>query len=51
LNSPFLAIISFIYVPIFLVMCWAEEQVLVLRYSDSYVQYWQRTGAFLSRRS
>jgi protein-S-isoprenylcysteine O-methyltransferase Ste14 len=51
LNSPFLAIFSFIYVPIFLLMCWAEEQDLVLRYGDRYVAYWRRTGAFFPRKS
>jgi protein-S-isoprenylcysteine O-methyltransferase Ste14 len=51
LNSPFLAIFSFTYVPIFLLMCWAEEQDLVLRYGDRYVEYWRRTGAFFPRKS
>lgn len=51
LNSPFLALFSFIYVPIFLVMCWAEEQDLLLRYGDAYAEYCRQTGAFLPRRS
>ena len=51
LNSPFLAIFSFIYLPIFLVMCWAEEQDLLLRYGDDYAEYCRKTGAFVPRRT
>jgi methanethiol S-methyltransferase len=49
LNSPFLALFSFIYIPIFLVMCWAEEQDLLLRYGDAYAEYCRQTGAFVPR--
>jgi len=42
---------SFIWVPIFAIMCWAEEQDLVLRYGESYEEYRQRTGAFIPKRS
>lgn len=51
LHSPFLALFSFIYIPIFLVMCWAEEQDLLLRYGAAYAAYCRQTGAFFPRRS
>lgn len=50
LNSPFLALFSLIYFPIFLLLSYAEEQDLMLRYGDSYVEYCKRTGAFWPKR-
>ncbi len=50
LNSPFLAILSFIYIPIFLIMCLAEEQDLLWRYGDAYAEYCRHTGAFWPKR-
>jgi len=50
LNSPLLALFSFIYVPIFLLLCWAEEFDLVKRFGDDYIEYYNRTGAFLPKR-
>jgi protein-S-isoprenylcysteine O-methyltransferase Ste14 len=49
LNSPFLALFSFIYIPIFMMMCYAEEQDLLWRYGDNYVEYYKRTGAFFPK--
>lgn len=49
-NSPFLVIFSFVYIPIFLLMCWAEEQDLLLRYGEDYAAYCRRTGAFWPKR-
>lgn len=46
LNSPFLVVFSLIYFPLFLVLCYAEEQDLLLRYGDAYAEYCKRTGAF-----
>jgi protein-S-isoprenylcysteine O-methyltransferase Ste14 len=46
LHSPFLLIFSLIYYPIFVVVCYAEEQDLLLRYGDAYAEYCRRTGAF-----
>ena len=46
LNSPFLALYSLIYFPIFIIMCYAEEQDLLLRYGDTYAAYCRRAGAF-----
>ena len=51
LNSPFLTLFSLIYFPILAIMCYAEEQDLILRYGDSYVEYCKRTGAFFPKRS
>lgn len=46
LNSLFLDLYSLIYFPIFIMMCYAEEQDLLLRYGDMYAQYCKLTGAF-----
>ena len=46
LNSPFLTLFSFVYFPILAIMCYAEEQDLLLRYGEAYAQYCRRTGAF-----
>jgi len=51
LHSPFLALFSFIYIPIFIMMCFAEEQDLLWRYGDNYVEYYKRTGAFFPKRN
>jgi protein-S-isoprenylcysteine O-methyltransferase Ste14 len=50
LNSPFLTLFSLIYFPILAIMCFAEEQDLILRYGDSYAEYCKRTGAFWPKR-
>ncbi|MFQ5342952.1 MAG: methyltransferase family protein [Anaerolineae bacterium] len=50
-HSPFLVLFSFIWAPIFAIMCWAEEQDLVLRYGEAYEEYRQHTGAFIPKRS
>ncbi|MEW6239210.1 MAG: methyltransferase [Chloroflexota bacterium] len=49
LDSPFLAVFSLAYFPIFLILCHAEEQDLLLRFGDSYAEYMRRTGAFVPR--
>ena len=49
LNSTFLALFSFVYFPIFLIMCWAEEWDLILRYGDAYIAYHRKTGAFFPK--
>lgn len=50
-HSPFLVLFSLIYFPIFVILCYAEEQDLLLRYGDAYVEYCQHTGAFWPKRS
>ena len=46
LNSPFLALYSLIWLPIYYLMCRAEERDLVLRFGQDYVDYMQRVGFF-----
>lgn len=43
-NSPFLALLSFAYVPVWYYMCRAEEKDLLIRYGDSYAEYMLRAG-------
>jgi protein-S-isoprenylcysteine O-methyltransferase Ste14 len=50
LHSPFLTVFSLIYFPIFILMCYAEEQDLLLRYGDAYADYCRNTGAFWPKR-
>jgi len=50
LDAPFLAVFSLAYFPVFLVMCHAEEQDLLLRFGASYAEYMRRTGAFIPQR-
>ncbi len=45
------AVFSLVYFPIFLVLCFAEEQDLLWRYGEAYAGYCRRTGAFWPRRS
>lgn len=51
LNSPFLAIFSLVYFPIIILLCWVEEQDLLLRYGEPYAVYCRQTGAFWPKRS
>ena len=51
LHSPFLTIFSLIFFPIFLLLCHAEEQDLLLRYGDAYAEYCRKTGAFWPKKS
>lgn len=50
LHSPFLCLFSFVFLPIYLLMCHAEEQDLLLRFGEAYAEYCRRTPAFLPRR-
>jgi methanethiol S-methyltransferase len=51
LHSPFLTLFSLIYFPIFILLCYAEEQDLLLRYGDAYAEYCKRTGAFFPKKA
>lgn len=51
LDSPFLAILSLIWVPIFYVMCLAEEKDLVVRYGEAYLKYQRKTGFLIPKRN
>lgn len=50
LHSPFLVLYSFVWVPGFVIMCWAEERDLLIRYGEAYAAYRARTGLLPPRR-
>ncbi len=50
LNSPVLLVLSAIWVPIFYLMCLAEEKDLLIRYGQDYREYMRTTGRFIPRR-
>ena len=50
LNSPFLALYSFIWIPVFYIMCIAEEKDLVIRYGAPYLEYRDRVGFLIPKR-
>jgi protein-S-isoprenylcysteine O-methyltransferase Ste14 len=50
LNSPFLVLYSFVWIPIFILMCLAEERDLVMRYGEAYEQYREHTGFLLPKK-
>ena len=49
-NSPFLVLYSFIWIPIFYIMCWAEERDLIIRYGQPYIDYRNRVGFLIPKR-
>ncbi len=49
-NSPFLALYSLIWLPLFHWMSRAEERDLLIRYGDAYREYMSRTGMYFPRR-
>jgi protein-S-isoprenylcysteine O-methyltransferase Ste14 len=50
LNSPFLAMFSIIWIPVFYLFCLAEEKDLIIRYGSSYLKYRENTGFILPKR-
>ena len=48
-HSPFLAIFSFYYVPVWYYMCVAEERDLLIRYGAAYEEYRAKTGFWLPK--
>ncbi len=50
LNSPFLVLFSFIWMPIFYLFCWAEEKDLIIRYGRKYLEYRKNTGFVIPKR-
>lgn len=51
LHSPFLVLYSFVWLAVEYLMVMAEERDLGLRFGRAYLDYRQRTPAFLPRRS
>jgi protein-S-isoprenylcysteine O-methyltransferase Ste14 len=49
LHSPFLVLYSFVWVPVFSIMCWAEERDLLIRYGEAYQEYQNRTGFLIPK--
>lgn len=50
LNSPFLILYSFVWLPIFYVMCVYEEKDLTLRFGKEYEEYRKRVGFVLPKK-
>ena len=51
LNSPFLVLFSFVWIPIFYIMCLEEEKDLVIRYGDAYITYRKNTGFLIPKKT
>lgn len=49
-NSPFLAVYSIVWLPLFHVMSRAEERDLLIRYGDDYRRYMEGTGMYVPKR-
>jgi protein-S-isoprenylcysteine O-methyltransferase Ste14 len=49
LHSPFLVLFSFVWIPVFVLACLAEERDLIIRYGRTYEEYRQRTGFIFPR--
>ncbi|MEJ2359281.1 MAG: methyltransferase [Deinococcales bacterium] len=49
-HSPFLAIYSLVWLPLFHLMSRAEERDLLIRYGDAYRTYLRNTGMYLPKR-
>lgn len=49
-NSPFLVLFSFAYIPVWYYFCVAEERDLLIRYGAAYEEYRARTGFWLPKR-
>ena len=51
LNSPFLVLITFLWIPIYYLMCIAEEKDLVIRYGQPYIEYRDRVGFLIPKKT
>ena len=49
LHSPFLVLYSFVWIPIFIAMCKAEERDLLIRYGEPYAEYKKQTRFMLPK--
>lgn len=50
LHSPFLVLFSFVWIPVFYIMCLAEEKDLIIRYGEEYLEYRRNTGFIIPKR-
>lgn len=50
-DSPFMVIFSFIYIPVWSYLRIAEERDLVIRYGTDYEEYCKNTGFWLPKKS
>jgi protein-S-isoprenylcysteine O-methyltransferase Ste14 len=50
LNSPFLALYSLIWIPIFYCFCLAEEKDLIIRYGNQYIEYKNQVGLLFPKK-
>jgi protein-S-isoprenylcysteine O-methyltransferase Ste14 len=50
-HSPFLALFSFVYIPVWYYFCIAEEKDLLIRYGTAYEEYCKRVGFWIPKRS
>ncbi len=50
LNSPFLVLFSFLWIPVLYIMCIAEERDLVIRFGQPYIDYRNRVGFLIPKR-
>jgi len=50
LHSPFLVLFSFLYIPIWAIMCRAEERDLLIRFGSPYEAHRKRTGFMFPKR-
>ena len=48
-NSPFLVLFSFVYIPVWYYLCVAEEKDLLIRYGVAYEEYRAKTGFWLPK--
>jgi protein-S-isoprenylcysteine O-methyltransferase Ste14 len=51
LNSTFLFLFSFLWIPIFYYMSVAEERDLIIRYGKQYEEYRERVGMYFPKRN
>lgn len=51
MNSPFLGLFSFLYVPVWYTFCVAEEKDLLIRYGVAYEEYRQKVGFWIPKRN
>ena len=50
INSPFLALYSIVWIPVYYLMCIGEEKDLVIRYGQPYIEYRDRVGFLVPKR-